>query len=61
MELNEHEKKLLRQKDYREKNREALRAKFRLYYQAKRDEINARRRQTYLVKKSVDNTDVSNN
>lgn len=57
----EHEKKLLRQKEYREKNREILRAKFRLYYHAKRDEINARRRQAYLNKKSTDNLDVSNN
>ena len=54
MELNEHEKKLLRQKDYREKNREVLRAKFRLYYHAKRDEINERRRQVYLEKKKIE-------
>jgi len=59
--LDEHEKKLLRQKAYRERNKEILNAKFKLYYMENRHEINARRRQAYLNKKSVDNVDVSDN
>jgi hypothetical protein len=58
--MDEIEKKRLRQKLYRENNRELLREKFFIYYNEKKDEINKRRREKYLKSKNNVN-DVSNN
>jgi hypothetical protein len=60
MENTEAEKKRLRQKVYRENNRELLRSKFILYYNQNKDEINKRRREHYLKSKTTVN-DVSDN
>ena len=55
------QKKRLRQQEYREKNREVLRGKFKQYYEKNKEEINSRRRDTYLIKKYEGNVNVSNN
>lgn len=55
------QKKRLRQQEYREKNREVLREKFKQYYEKNKDEINSRRRDMYLIKKYEDTINVSNN
>jgi hypothetical protein len=59
MDSSEAEKKRLRQKVYRENNRELLREKFFIYYNEKKDEINRRRREQYKSKHTVN--DVPNN
>lgn len=59
--MNVLEKKRLRQTEYRNKNRELLREKFRTYYNENKDDINERRRDMYLVKKYEESINVSDN
>lgn len=56
--MNVLEKKRLRQTEYRNKNRELLREKFRTYYNENKDDINERRRDVYLVKKYEESINV---
>lgn len=47
------DKKLERQQIYREKNREMLNGKAKDYYELKKDEINAKRREKYATNKNL--------